>query len=218
MTSQKSIFLSGEGDAWFERNLAALGHKGTDLVVSEMLSLQVQPKLIAEIGCGEGERLSLLRDTFGSACWGFDPSTKAVAHGRATYPDITFEIGTADRIDLPDSSVDTLIFGFCLYLTDPRDYFKIAAEADRVLADGGLVAILDFSPRHVFKNPYSPKPGVFAHKMDFSRFFTWNPAYRLISRRYTEHGTSFTYDENESICLDFVKKDWSKAFPKSPQY
>lgn len=98
MTSQKSIFLSGEGDAWFERNLAALGHKGTDLVVGEMLSLQVQPKLIAEIGCGEGERLSLLRDKFGSRCWGFDPSTKAVAHGRATYPELHL------RSELPTGS------------------------------------------------------------------------------------------------------------------
>lgn len=218
MTSQKSTFLSGEGDAWFERNFAALGHKGQDLVVSELLNLQVRPKSVAEIGCGEGERLSLLRGKFGSRCWGFDPSAKAVSHGRATYPDITFEIGTADTIDLPDSSVDTLIFGFCLYLADPKDYFRIAAEADRVLIEGGLVVILDFSPRHVFKNPYSHQPGVFAHKMDFSKLFTWNPAYRLVSRRYTEHGASFTFDENESICLDFIKKDLTRAFPKSLRY
>ena len=218
MTSQKSIFLSGEGDAWFERNLPALGRKEQDLVVNELLNLQVQPKLVAEVGCGEGERLSLLRKKFGSTCWGFDPSTKAVDHGRSTYPDIKFEIGTADKIELPDSSVDTLIFGFCLYLADPGDYFKIAAEADRVLIDGGLVVILDFSPSHVFKNSYSHKPGVFAHKIDLSRLFTWNPAYRLINRRYTEHGNNFSFDENESICLDFIRKDRTKAFPKSLQY
>lgn len=218
MTSQKSIFLSGEGDAWFERNLPALGRKEQDLIVTELLNLQVRPKFVAEVGCGEGERLSLFRKSFGSTCWGFDPSAKAVDHGRSTYPDIAFEVGTADKIELVDSSVDVLIFGFCLYLADPGDYFKIAAEADRVLIDGGLVVILDFSPSHVFKNAYSHKPGVFAHKMDFSKLFTWNPAYRLINRRYTEHGSNFSYDENESICLDFIRKDREKAFPKSLQY
>ena len=218
MTSQKAVFLSGEGDAWFERNRPSLGQNDRDPVVDGLLALQAAPKSFLEIGCGEGRRLSLVQRQFGAECYGVEPSAEAVDHARKKYPGVTFHVGTADRIDLPDASVDVLVFGFCLYLADPNDYFRIAAEADRVLKDGGLLAIIDFSPKHIFKNPYSHKPGIFAHKMDFSQLFTWNPAYRLVSRRYMEHGSEFTFEENESVCLDFLKKDAQRAFPTSISY
>ena len=35
-----------------------------------------------------------------------------------------------------------------------------------------------------YKNEYKHKEGVFSYKMDYSKMFSWNPSYQLISNNY----------------------------------
>lgn len=209
---QKTAFLEGEGDSWFDRNRDAV-RDTSDPVLETIVRLGLSPSCALEIGCGAGQRIGGIADRFGADCFGFDPSSEAVAHAAARYPAVSFKIGTADHIDMADGSVDLLVFGFCLYLTDPVDHFSIAKEADRVLKDGGVAVVLDFCTPRPYRNRYSHKDGVFSHKMEFSRMLTWHPSYRLIHREYLEHGERNTFSPDEAVAVDLIVKESCEAFP-----
>jgi ubiquinone/menaquinone biosynthesis C-methylase UbiE len=212
---QKRLFVEGEGDAWFQRNRDAFDPQ-RDPVVSGLQDLGQRPRRVLEIGCADGARLSLLRETFSSECWGVDPSTEAVRSAKLRDQNLNIGTGTADRLEFPDASFDLVVFGFCLYVCDVADHFKIASEADRVLADAGMLIIYDFSSPLPFSNKYSHKPGVRSYKMDWSKMFIWHPGYRLVGRRYREAGQNVTFAPNETIVADFLRKDVSSAFPPNP--
>ena len=99
-----------------------------------------------------------------------------------------------------------MIFGFCLSLCDPVDYFRIAAEADRVLSERGWLAIYDFTTPAPIKVPYAHKDGLYSHKMEFSRLFMGNPAYRMFARHYFEHQSVLTFEVSEAISVDILRK------------
>lgn len=165
--------MDGEGNQWWERNKDAL--RKDDLVLEAISSLKFTKVL--EIGCSDGWRLAEIAKT-GAECWGIDPSPKAVAAGRAK-PDIKLWVGTADELPFIER-FDLVIFGFCLYLIDRSDLFKVAHEADRVLVDGGNLVIYDFSPRKPSRTPYKHLGGAFSYKMDYPALFTANPAYSAV--------------------------------------
>jgi ubiquinone/menaquinone biosynthesis C-methylase UbiE len=214
--SQKSEFLRGEGDAWFERNRGAFDPR-RDPVIAGLSELGRSPRRVLEIGCADGVRLSLLRETFKSECCGIDPSIDAIRSAKSRDKDLDVSVGTADKLAFADSYFDLVIFGFCLYLCDVSDHFAIAREADRVLADGGVLVIYDFSSPITFKNKYSHKPGISSYKMDWAKMFTWHPSYRLIVRRYYEAALGErTFSPDEAIVADFLKKDVATAFPSNP--
>jgi len=54
------------------------------------------------------------------------------------------EYGSADDLPFESDSFDGVIFGFCLYLCDHEDLFKIAQEADHVLRKKSWLVIKDF--------------------------------------------------------------------------
>lgn len=211
MTGQKHVFLQGEGDAYFERN--ANKADVSDPVQVGLLHLHLDPKTVVEVGCGSGHRLGAIGKHFAAECYGFDPSEKAIAEASLSYPYGTFRIGTAEKLEMPNASADVLIFGFCLYLTDPEDHFTIAAEANRVLRDSGILCILDFLPRTPHKNPYRHVEGLYSHKMNFARMFDWHPSYRLVHRTYGEADGGRISSEREAWSCDFLVKQSTSAFP-----
>jgi len=83
-----------------------------------------------------------------------EPSNEAVY--QAISLGLDARVGTADVIPFQDKSFDIVIFGFCLYLCDRDDLFKIAAEADRVLKTPGWLLIKDFYSHQSadLPNPY----------------------------------------------------------------
>ncbi len=215
MNSQKAIFLSSEGDAWFDRNAKHLDLEN-DPVIQALNDLRIEPKVVLEIGCGSGARLAALHEMHGAQCHGIDPSTKAVEFARRTYPKLHVERGTATELPFQPGKFDLIIFGFCLYLCDPVDHFSIAEVTDRALAETGFLVIYDFAPPLPFKNLYEPFPGVFSYKMCWSRMFTWHPRYQSISRRYFEHERPWNFSPNETIAVDILRKDSASAFPLNP--
>jgi ubiquinone/menaquinone biosynthesis C-methylase UbiE len=216
MMDQKAEFLRSEGDRMFER-YQRWGRFEVNPVVSALKDAAIVPKTILEIGCGAGHRLALLRREFGAECYGIEPSPVALDYARERYPDLVVEQGTADSLPHSAEQFDVVIFGFCLYLCDVADHFRIAWQADRVLADGGYMVINDFLPPSPFSNDFAHVSGMLSHKMEWSRMFSWNPGYRLISRKYLEDGkTAFSFVPDVGICVDVLRKDRALAFPKNP--
>jgi SAM-dependent methyltransferase len=78
---------------------------------------------------------------------GVDPSDGFLAHARAQVVDqrVTFRLGGAESLPLPDSQTDVLVSGLSLnFVPDPA---QAAAEYARVVKSGGVVAgyVWDYS-------------------------------------------------------------------------
>ena len=211
-SKQKETFSTSEGDKWFDRNIELSIEN--DKIVQLFKSIELFPKKVLEIGCSNGSRLNLIKDTFGCECWGIDPSSEAIKNGGEKYPDILLSTGTADSLKFEDNSLDTIIFGFCLYLCDRNDLFKIAYEADRCLKDGGTLVIKDFFPTFPYKNKYSHLDGVYSYKMDYSQMFKWNPSYAEVANIvHTHSGFGLVNVPDEKISITVLRKNEQYAYP-----
>jgi SAM-dependent methyltransferase len=207
MTSQKDIFLASEGDAYFRRNQAALESRdySADWICKRIAAFGNERLRILEIGCSDGSRLRYLSSKAGHDVTGIDPSEAAIE--QATRQGVKAFTGTADALPFAAGSFDVLIFGFCLYLCDDSDLFRIAAEADRVLADPGWLLIFDFAARAPVYKPYHHRPGVWSRKMDYSSLFSWHPGYALASYEKCHHSTlQWSDDVDEWVSLACLRK------------
>lgn len=209
---QRDIFLQSEADAWFERNREACDKHdySTDpisRVVQEIASASEagQPLTILEIGCGGGGRLAWLAQRTGAEVHGVEPSAKAVTE--AARCGVMAIRATADVLPYDDGVFDILIFGFCLYLCDPEDLFRIAEEADRVLKSSAWLVIHDFYMSAPTRRAYHHKPGLYSHKMDFRRLFDWHPGYTCYSHRVVHHVTrELCDDQQEWVATSVLRK------------
>lgn len=206
MGPQAQAFLDGEGKAWLDRNKDKLPIK-EDPVLAALRQLRLKPRRILEVGCADGWRLKALLLRYGCKCYGIDPS---VTLYQSIGDNISLGCGSADNICYKDGTIDLLIYGFCLYLCDPGDYFKIATEGDRVLANGGYLVVYDFWSPSAYKKPYRHKKGVFTHKMDFAKLWSWNPAYSIQT-------VLMMGDGDECTAVQILRKNLNTAFrPKPP--
>jgi ubiquinone/menaquinone biosynthesis C-methylase UbiE len=210
--SQRQVFLQGEGDAWFERNRQSdadqVAHWADQDPLAEMLENLPLPRgpevSVLEVGCGQGLRLARLAQAKGWAVIGLDPSEKAIAEVNATG--CTGLVGTAEALPLANRSVDLLIYGFCLYLCDRDDLFRIAAEAHRVLKPQAWIAILDFWSPHQSINPYHHYLGVHSFKDNLPAMFTWHPSYVITDHRLRHHVTrTYTDEPQEWVATTLIR-------------
>jgi ubiquinone/menaquinone biosynthesis C-methylase UbiE len=207
---QKDHFITGEGDAWFNRNCDAITNKklpNDDFILSEILCLPPPPNIyrVLEIGCSNGLRLEWLINNLGWQCSGLDPSAKAV--NEACKRGVDAHQGTADRLPFPASSFDIVVFGFCLYLCDRDDLFRIAYEADRVCANPGWLIIHDFYSPLPCARVYHHLEGLFSYKMDYRNLFLWHPEYTCFKHTVSQHGKScYTDDQQEWVATSVLRK------------
>ena len=205
---QKSVFLNNEADSWYNRNKDNLKLVG-DPILEAFGPIKAAGNIssILEIGCGTGLRLEHLCKITGAKVFGLDPSPLSISEAKSRK--ITAEVGTADKLPWPDASMDLVIFGFCLYLCDREDLFRIASEADRLLKNPGWLIILDFHSRDQAIRPYKHLDGVNSYKMDYSKIFTWHPGYTIFNHNITDHANrgQFTDDPNEWIATTTIRKN-----------
>lgn len=199
--NQTQVFLDSEGDAWFGRNREKLGAR--DPVSDVLAEHKIAPRAVLEIGCGNGWRLKKLRERYHCEADGIEPSRKAV--NVAAVPGV--RRGWADRLPYRDDLFDLVIFGFCLYVCEPRDLFRIAGEADRVLQEGGHLIIHDF----VEANPpyacaYKYRAGVLSYHMNFAGLWLAHPCYRMVARH--------AVGADEVVVV--LRKNSADAFPVLP--
>ncbi len=215
--TQKTAFLADEGDRWFERNRVALqaASRLRERIVTRLADQMAtdMPSRVLEIGCGQGENLAALAALRSIDAVGIEPSTQAVLEGVRRHPGIMLQVGTADQLPFADGSLDVVWFGFCLYLIDRSLLQRVVAEADRVLRDGGLLAIVDFDPDQPCKRPYHHRPGLYSYKLDYSRLFLANPAYLLVDKLSVSHTHGhWEADPQERVSLTLCRKDLSHAY------
>ena len=94
-SSQRQVFLQGEGDAWFTRNFQSDSNQSAswidqDLLLKliENLPLPLGPEVsVLEVGCGQGLRIGQLSQTKRWSVFGVDPSSQAIeALNSAGFP------------------------------------------------------------------------------------------------------------------------------------
>jgi ubiquinone/menaquinone biosynthesis C-methylase UbiE len=214
-TTQKNVFLTEEADKWFERNSAHLVPDRDDVAIEALNRAKVKPERILEIGCANGYRLFTLKKLLDAQCFGIELSQKAVDAGQRKFPSLNLQVGSADSLPYEDNSFDLVIFGFCFYIIDPKLHLRCVAEADRVLQDGGMMAIFDFQSPIPYHNTYSHQPGIRTYKLEFSRFFLAHPGYSLVSRLLDNRKSELhNFDLREGV--DLLVKNLANAFPPNP--
>jgi SAM-dependent methyltransferase len=218
---QRDAFRGSEGDAWHARNRAFMAdlpeRLRLDPVLRGIRALDLAPKSVLEVGCANGYRLEALRGLYGSECVGIEPSSAAVEDAKQRFANVQVQVGTADELSFEDARFDLLIFGFCLYLCDRGDLFKIAYQADRVLADGGFLCIYDFAPGIPYRNPYAHLPGLYSYKLDYARLFLGNPAYTSVYHSVIpEAGGPPGVNPDERLAVTVLHKNLHAAYPDNP--
>ena len=167
-------------------------------------SIPLRPTRVLEIGAGNGWRLACMAEEHPElVCAGLEPSAEAVADGEERFGRVRLQQGTADDLPYAERSFDLVIFGFCLYLCDREDLFRIAQETDRVLDQVGHIAILDFFCENPRRTPYEHCERVFSYKMDYARMFLWNPGYRSVYHETLPYGQG---DSGDLLAVSIIRR------------
>ena len=100
---------------------------------------------VLDVGCGTG-RLTAELARRGAKVWGVYASPEMLAVARAKVPrGVGLKEGRAEALPFTDGWFDRVVFALVVHLVDrPR----ALAEAHRVLATNGRVALLTFDPVH----------------------------------------------------------------------
>ncbi len=208
---QKNIFLSSEGDSWFSRNAQFFANKKKedDLIYQLLQRLNIDPNQnpsLLEVGCSNGYKMDWFK-TLGFESYGIDPSRLAIEDGVQKGRNLS--VSTADNLPYKNENFNVVILGFCLYLCDRNDLFKIAFEIDRVLKKNSYLIIHDFFNKGQKVNNYHHKDGVKSYKMDNSKMFSWHPFYTVFFHEvsdYHEIGRPFTDEEDKFVSITILRK------------
>ena len=208
---QKDIFLQGEGNHWYDRARQQVDGANKCFAYQQILNFVPafrDSTSILEIGCSSGNKLDFLAHGRPGQFYGIDPSAKAIEDGKNKFERLNLFVGTADNLPFEDAFFDLIIFGFCLYLCDREDLFKIAAETDRCLKKNGFLAIIDFFSCVPYSNTYKHADHVFSYKMNYANLFLWHPSYSLVSQIPFSHSSySFNDKVDERVALQVLYKD-----------
>lgn len=207
--TQKELFKNGEGDAWFSRNKRGSSLDSPDMIVNKnvleyLLSLPLPNSKdikAIEVGCGEGTLLSHLLKKKKWELFGIDPSKKAI--DLANNLGINGSVGTADELNFKDETFDLIILGFCLYLCDTCDLFKIANEVNRISKNNSWLIIIDFWSPDFKKVPYKHLDGIYSSKFDFSKMFSWHPSYTKFDHKLRDC-LNFEYTDSQENWLSMT--------------
>ena len=223
MQKQSDFFINSEGDGWYERNYEMLKEKNETINKSkdvQFINQILYPNKeninnILEIGCSSAIKLKSLVKYFNASGAGIDPSVVAIENAKndATLADLDLRTGIASSLPYASQSCDLVYFSFCWYLLDRTEIFTAVAEADRVLKDGGFLAICDFDNSTPYKRPYHHKEGLFSYKNDYSKIFTGSGHYHLMAKEsYSHQAEFFTKEFDERVAISILFKQENSCY------
>lgn len=98
---------------------------------------------VAELGCGPGRVTAHLRD-LGLDVFGVDLSPVMVDLAREAHPDLRFELGSMDSLDLADGELRGIVSWYSVIHVPSQELPAYFAEFRRVLAPGGHLLLAFF--------------------------------------------------------------------------
>ncbi|AZK93883.1 MULTISPECIES: class I SAM-dependent methyltransferase [Streptomyces] len=98
---------------------------------------------VAELGCGPGPVTAHLHG-LGLDAFGIDLSPVMIGLAREAYPDLRFEIGSMDALELADGEAAGIVSWYSVIHVPPRELPPYFDEFRRVLAPGGLLLLAFF--------------------------------------------------------------------------
>ncbi|MGC5011359.1 class I SAM-dependent DNA methyltransferase [Streptosporangium sp. DT93] len=93
---------------------------------------------VADVGCGPGHVTAYLRSLDVTA-FGVDLSPEMVALARAAHPELRFEVGRMEALEVEDASLSGILANYSIIHTPPELLPDTFAEFGRALAPGGLL-------------------------------------------------------------------------------
>ncbi|MFS0893180.1 class I SAM-dependent methyltransferase [Microbacterium sp. 179-I 3D3 NHS] len=94
---------------------------------------------IADVGAGTGKLTRTLASAPDAEVVAIDPDPKMLHALRSAVPGVPAFVGTAERLPLPDDSVDAVVLGQAWHWVDPT---AASAEIGRVLRRGGVLGLI----------------------------------------------------------------------------
>lgn len=94
---------------------------------------------IADVGAGTGKLTRALVAGEGAEVVAVDPDPAMLAALRDAVPGVPTFVGTAERLPLPDASVDAVVLGQAWHWVDP---VVASAEIGRVVRPGGVLGLV----------------------------------------------------------------------------
>lgn len=104
---------------------------------------------VLDVGTSSGYLARKLADVVGPAghVTGVDPSVAAIAHAqRRARPTMTFTVGVAQDLDLPDAVFDVVTCTLAVHHIPARKREAAVREMYRVTKPGGRLLLADFDP------------------------------------------------------------------------
>ncbi|MCX5015255.1 class I SAM-dependent methyltransferase [Streptomyces sp. NBC_00555] len=98
---------------------------------------------VAELGCGPGYVTAHLRGLELDA-FGVDLSPVMIDLAREAYPDLRFEVGSMDALDLADGELGGIVSWYSVIHAPPQEIPSYFAEFRRVLTLGGTLLLAFF--------------------------------------------------------------------------
>ncbi|MEO8097257.1 MAG: class I SAM-dependent methyltransferase [Acidobacteriota bacterium] len=207
---QETVFLNGEGDAWFDRSQKQKADPdakiANDMVLRTIADYSLNPRRVLSVGCSNGWRLAAIEQRYGSDCTGIDPSNKAILSGREEFPKLRLIPGTAASMNLPEGETfDLVIASFVLHWISRPLLLNSIAQIDSRVSEGGFLLLADFSPDWPTQNVYHHlDPGlVYTYKADYASLFETTRLYSRVSHQ--------TFDSQDGLRKGAVDSD-SRAF------
>ncbi|MGW0667925.1 class I SAM-dependent methyltransferase [Streptomyces sp. NPDC002746] len=98
---------------------------------------------VAELGCGPGYLTAHLRG-LGLDAFGVDLSPVMVGLAREAYPDLRFEVGSMDALDLADGELGGIVSWYSVIHTPPKELPPYFHEFRRALFPDGVLLFAFF--------------------------------------------------------------------------
>ena len=144
-----------------------LGRKPLDRALLAAFAEQVHGGPVADLGCGPGRITAFLR-SLGLNAVGIDLSPGMIAVARRTYPQLRFEVGSLEALDLPDGALGGALAWYSVIHTPPERLPVVCAEFARVLRPGAplLMAFQVGDERVALLRPYGHEVFLHAYRRD----------------------------------------------------